>query len=42
MAKFGGMGIADEEIVYYKGEGGGVGVEAEEHGGSGLSEVVLG
>ncbi len=26
------MGIADEEIVHYKGESGGVGVEAKEHG----------
>ncbi len=27
-----GIGIADEEIVHYKGEGGEVGVVAEEHG----------
>jgi hypothetical protein len=40
--KFGGMGIADEEIVYYKDEGGGVGVVAEEHRSSGFSEAVLG
>ncbi len=31
------MGIADEEIVHYKGESGGVGVVAEEHGGGALS-----
>jgi hypothetical protein len=32
VVKFRGMGIADEEIVHYKGEGGGVSVVAEEHG----------
>jgi hypothetical protein len=26
MVKFGGVGVADKEIVYYKGEGGVVGV----------------
>ena len=36
------MGIADEEIVHYKDEGSGVGVVAEEHGGGGLGEAVLG
>jgi hypothetical protein len=32
VVKFRGVGITDEEIVYYKGEGSGVGVVAEEHG----------
>ena len=36
------MGIADEEIVNYKGEGSGVGVVAEEHGGGGFREAVFG
>jgi hypothetical protein len=36
------VGIADEEIVHYKGEGGGVGVVAEQHGGGGPREAVLG
>ncbi len=36
------MGIADEEILYYQGESGGVGVVAEEHGGGGFREAVLG
>ena len=36
------MRIADEEIVNYEGEGSGVGVVAEEHGGGGLGEAVLG
>jgi hypothetical protein len=31
VAKFGGVRIADEEIFYYEGESGGVGVVAEEH-----------
>ncbi len=31
MVKFRGVGITDEEIVYDKGEGSGVGVVAEEH-----------
>ncbi len=35
------MGVADEEIVHYQGESGGVGVVAEEHGGGGFREVVL-
>ena len=42
MVEFRGMGIADEEIVHYKGEGSGVGVVAEEHGGGGFRETVLG
>jgi hypothetical protein len=36
------VGIANEEIVHYQGEGGGVGVVAEEHGGGGFREAVLG
>jgi hypothetical protein len=36
------LGIANEEIVHYQGEGGGVGVVAEEHGGGGFREAVLG
>ncbi len=36
------MGIADEEIIHYQGESGGVGVVAEEHGGGGFREAVLG
>ncbi len=36
------MGIADEEIVYNKGEGSRVSVVAEQHGGGGLREAVLG
>ncbi len=32
MVEFRGVGIADEEIIHYKGEGRGVGVVAEEHG----------
>jgi hypothetical protein len=31
-----------EEIVYYEGENGGVGVMAEEHGGGGFGVAVLG
>jgi hypothetical protein len=30
------MGIADEEIVHYQDESGGMGVGAEEHGGGGF------
>ena len=40
--KFGGVGIADEEIVHYKGESSGVGVVAEKHGGGGFGVAVLG
>ncbi len=36
------MGIANEEIVHYQGEGGGVGVVAQEHGGGGFREAVFG
>jgi hypothetical protein len=41
VVKFGGVIIADEEIVYYEGESGGVGVMAEEHGGGGFGVAVL-
>jgi hypothetical protein len=40
--KFGGVRIADEEIVNYEGEIGGVDVMAEEHGGGGFGVTVLG
>ncbi len=40
--KFRGVGIADKEVIYGKGEGGGVGVVAEKHGGGGFSVAVLG
>ena len=40
--KFGGVGIADEEVVYNKGKRGGVGVVAEKHGGEGFGVAVLG
>jgi hypothetical protein len=36
------VGIADEEIVHYEGEGSGVGVVAEEHRGGGFGEPMLG
>ena len=42
VVKFGGVGIADEEIVNNKGKRGGVGVVSEEHGGGGFRETVLG
>ncbi len=42
MVKFRGVGITDEEIVHYKGEGSGVDVVAEEHGGGSFGELVLG
>ncbi len=41
MVEFRGMGIADEEIVHYEGEGSGVGVVVEEHGGGSFRETVL-
>jgi hypothetical protein len=40
--KFGGVRIADEEIVNYEGESGGVGVMAEKHGGGSFGVAVLG
>ncbi len=42
MVKLRGVGVADEEIVHYQGESGGVGVVAEEHGDGGFREAVLG
>jgi hypothetical protein len=36
------VGIANEEIVHYQGEGGGASVVVEEHGGGGFREAVLG
>jgi hypothetical protein len=41
VVEFRGMGIADEEIVHYEGEGSEVGVVAEEHGGGSFIEAVL-
>jgi hypothetical protein len=41
VVKFGGVGIADEEIVNNKGKRGGVGVVAEKHGGGGFGVTVL-
>ena len=40
--KFGGVGVADKKVVYGKGEGGGMGVVAEEHRGRGFGVAVLG
>jgi hypothetical protein len=40
--KFRGVRIADKEVIYGKGEGGGVVVVAEKHGGGGFSVAVLG
>ena len=40
--KFGGMGVANEEVVDGKGEGGGVSVVAEEHRGGGFRIAVVG
>jgi hypothetical protein len=42
VVKFGGVRIADEEIVNYEGESGGVGVMPEEHGGGSFGVAVLG
>jgi hypothetical protein len=42
VVKIRGVGIADEEIVHYKGESGGVGVVAEEHVGGGFGQPTLG
>ncbi len=39
---FGGVRVTDKEVVYDEGEGSGVGVVAEEHGGGSLREAVLG
>ncbi len=40
--KFGGVGVADKKVVYGKGEGGVVGVVAEENRGGGFGVAVLG
>ena len=40
--KFGGVRIADEEVVNNKRKRGGVGVMAEQHGGGGFGVAVLG
>ena len=42
MVQFGGVGVADKKIVHDEGEGSGVGVVAEEHGGGSFREAVLG
>ena len=42
MVEFGGVGVADKEIINSEGEGGGVSVVAEEHGGGGFREPMLG
>ncbi len=42
MIKFRGVRIADKEVIYGKGESGGVGGVAEKHGGGGFSVPVLG
>ncbi len=39
--EFGGVGVAYKEVVYSKGEGGGVGVVVEEHRGGGFRVAVL-
>jgi hypothetical protein len=36
------VGIVDEEIVHYEGEGSGVGVVAEKHGDGSFGEPMLG
>ncbi len=40
--EFGGVGVANKEVVDGEGEGGGVGVVAEEHRGGGFGVAVLG
>jgi hypothetical protein len=40
VVKFRGVGIANKEVIYGKGEGGGVSVVAEKHGGGGFSVLV--
>ena len=42
VVKFRGVGVAYKEVVYGKGEGGGVGVVTEEHRGGGFRVAVLG
>ena len=40
--EFGGVGVANEEVVDGKGESDGVGLVAEEHRGGGFGVAVLG
>ena len=40
VVEFGGVGVAYKEVVYSKGESGGVGVVAEEHRGGGFIAVL--
>ena len=40
--EFGGVGVADKEVVDSEGEGCGMGMVAEEHGGGGFGVAVLG
>jgi hypothetical protein len=42
VVEFGGVGVAYKEVVDSEGEGGGVGVVAEEHRGGGFGVAVLG
>ena len=42
VVKFRGVRVAYKEVVYGKGEGGGVGVVTEEHRGGGFRVAVLG
>ena len=42
VVKFRGMGVANKKVVDGEGEGGGVGVVAEEHRGGGFGVAVLG
>jgi hypothetical protein len=42
VVEFGGVGVAYKEVVYSKGESGGMGVVAEEHRGGGFRVAVLG
>jgi hypothetical protein len=41
VVEFGGVGVTYKEVVYSKGEGGGVSVVAEEHRGGGFRVAVL-
>ncbi len=42
VVEFRGVEVAYKEVVHNKGDGGGVGVVSEEHGGGSLRETVLG
>jgi hypothetical protein len=42
VVKFRGVGIVDNEVIFGKDKGGGVGVVAEKHWSGGFSVVVLG